>query len=186
MGRAAHMAAASKGGARYDDSMTPEQRSDISNAIFLCANCADIIDDNLGKDYPIDVLRNWKTEHEKWVRDNLNRTVNGESTTINVTTHNQTGGIAAGIVNIGQQQRRGNPKLYSDLDKEFPDNAEKVQINHVAGSNEAFNLATEIRNYFIGRGFSVPEIGSEMRYPPIKGIELNIKRSPKTITVGYI
>lgn len=44
IGEAAHICAASPGGKRYDESMTPEERSDISNGIWLCRNCAAMID----------------------------------------------------------------------------------------------------------------------------------------------
>ena len=74
IGRAAHITAASEGGPRYDASLTPEQRKGISNAIFLCASCADMVDDNGGADYRADVLRTWKGGHESWVRNNLNKT----------------------------------------------------------------------------------------------------------------
>lgn len=44
-GRAAHITAAAPGGPRYDETLTREQRRSISNAIWLCANHADEIDD---------------------------------------------------------------------------------------------------------------------------------------------
>jgi hypothetical protein len=72
-GRAAHITAASPGGARYDSSLTKEQRSSAENGIFLCAVCADKIDKNQGIDFPVGLLRRWKTEHEGWVAENLNK-----------------------------------------------------------------------------------------------------------------
>jgi len=64
-GKATHIhgAAPGPGSRRYLESMTPEERSDISNAIWLCAYHADLID----KDevtYTADVLRAMKREHE--------------------------------------------------------------------------------------------------------------------------
>ena len=53
--------------------MTEDQRKDISNGIFLCANCSILIDKNNGVDFSIDQLREWKRGHEKWVRENLNK-----------------------------------------------------------------------------------------------------------------
>ncbi len=73
IGKAAHIAAASEGGPRFDTSMSPEQRSAIENAIFLCSSCSDMIDRNGGADFPVALLRQWKEQHEKWVRANLNR-----------------------------------------------------------------------------------------------------------------
>ena len=32
-----------------------------------------MIDKNSGIDYSVDVLKRWKTDHETWVKSNLNR-----------------------------------------------------------------------------------------------------------------
>lgn len=65
IGKAAHIsgAAPGKGSRRYDHLMTPEQRSDISNAIWLCATHADLIDRDEAT-YTTSVLRAMKAEHE--------------------------------------------------------------------------------------------------------------------------
>jgi hypothetical protein len=47
--------------------MTPEQRSDITNAIWLCATHADLIDGD-EVTYPAEVLRAMKREHEENIR----------------------------------------------------------------------------------------------------------------------
>jgi 5-methylcytosine-specific restriction endonuclease McrA len=73
-GKAAHITAASPGGPRYDPSLSHEQRSSISNGVYLCANCADKIDKNRGLDFPLSLIMQWKQEHEAWVRENLNKT----------------------------------------------------------------------------------------------------------------
>jgi len=75
LGKAAHISAASPGGARYDRSLTSEDRGSIENGIFLCPACADKIDKNRGIDYPVDRLKKWKQDHEKWVRKNLNKSI---------------------------------------------------------------------------------------------------------------
>lgn len=46
LGVAAHLAGAAPGSARYDANMTSEQRSAIENGIWLCQNCAKLIDNN--------------------------------------------------------------------------------------------------------------------------------------------
>jgi len=74
-GIAAHVTAASKGGPRYDENKTPEQRSNISNGIFLCGNCSIAIDKNNGIDFSEQQLLDWKTEHENWIRENLNKSL---------------------------------------------------------------------------------------------------------------
>lgn len=51
VGRAAHDAAASKGGPRYDPDMTPAQVRAAANGAWLCANCAALVDTQSG-DFP--------------------------------------------------------------------------------------------------------------------------------------
>ena len=63
-GVAAHIHAASPSGARYDDQMTPEGRSDISNGIWLCQTHAKLIDDDEIA-YPASRLREWKETAEQ-------------------------------------------------------------------------------------------------------------------------
>lgn len=75
LGVGAHITAASPGGPRYDATLTPGQRSSIGNGIFLCQACAAMIDKNGGRDFGIELLRRWKSEHEDWVRANLNKSV---------------------------------------------------------------------------------------------------------------
>jgi hypothetical protein len=75
IGKVAHISAAASGGPRYDASITPEARMHISNAIFLCSSCADMIDKNAGTDFSVARLKQWKSQHEEWVRSNLNRRV---------------------------------------------------------------------------------------------------------------
>jgi hypothetical protein len=72
-GKIAHIRAAAKGGPRFDLTMSPEERKAIGNAIFLCSNCAAMIDSNQGNDFAADLLRNWKQTHETWVRDEYER-----------------------------------------------------------------------------------------------------------------
>jgi hypothetical protein len=73
IGEVAHIRAAAPDGPRFDPNMTSDQRKDAANAIYLCANCATMIDKNGGADYPAEVLHEWKEEHEDWVRAHLSR-----------------------------------------------------------------------------------------------------------------
>jgi hypothetical protein len=70
-GKAAHIhaAAAGPGARRYLASMTPEERSDISNAVWLCANHADLIDRD-EVTYTADELQAMKREHEATCTEN--------------------------------------------------------------------------------------------------------------------
>ncbi len=63
VGEAAHITAATKGGPRFDESMSREERKNIENGIWLCGKCATLIDKD-PKKFSIDVLREWKTDAE--------------------------------------------------------------------------------------------------------------------------
>jgi hypothetical protein len=63
IGVAAHICAAAPGGRRYAATMTPEERSHITNGIWLCPNHAALIDRDEVR-YTIDVLREMKRKHE--------------------------------------------------------------------------------------------------------------------------
>jgi hypothetical protein len=65
IGKAAHICGAARGpgSRRYDASMTPEERASIDNAIWLCADHADLIDRD-EVTYSVDALRTMKREHE--------------------------------------------------------------------------------------------------------------------------
>lgn len=64
IGIAAHICAAAPGGPRFDPSQTPKERTSITNAIWLCGNCASLIDKSSGRGYSIKQLRRWKSEAE--------------------------------------------------------------------------------------------------------------------------
>jgi hypothetical protein len=61
LGVASHITAASIGGPRYDASLTLEERRGAANGIWLCQNCAKLIDSDV-KRFPTETLRQWKKE----------------------------------------------------------------------------------------------------------------------------
>ena len=63
IGVAAHITAASPGGARYDASLSPVARSSVANGIWLCQNCAHLVDVD-ETSYPTELLQRWKAEAE--------------------------------------------------------------------------------------------------------------------------
>jgi hypothetical protein len=71
LGEAAHICAARQGRARYDETMTDEQRASFDNGIWLCASCHTMVDKNMGTDFPIEVLVSWKESHEAVIRSLL-------------------------------------------------------------------------------------------------------------------
>ena len=70
IGVAAHITAAAPGGKRYDPTLTTEERKGFDNGIWLCQNCAKLIDSDEAQ-YAIDVLSNWKIEAENRAKSNF-------------------------------------------------------------------------------------------------------------------
>lgn len=62
-GVAAHITAASPGGARYDDTLTPSERRSAPNGIWLCQTHAKLVDNDASA-YPVAMLLGWKIETE--------------------------------------------------------------------------------------------------------------------------
>ncbi|MCX6119886.1 MAG: hypothetical protein NT027_20315 [Proteobacteria bacterium] len=83
LGVVAHITAASVGGPRYDATITDDKRNSIENAILLCQTCSVLIDKNNGNDYSVELLREWKCKHEKWMQDNLGKKSQDSLTEVN-------------------------------------------------------------------------------------------------------
>jgi hypothetical protein len=73
LGVAAHLTAASEGGPRYDPSLTHEQRSSIENGIWLCQNCAKLVDTDTIK-FTVRLLHKWKADSEYEAEERLGKT----------------------------------------------------------------------------------------------------------------
>jgi len=71
LGEAAHIAGEQANAARYDASMTDEQRNHYCNLIYLCGDHHTQIDKQHAH-FPVDALHRLKTEHEAKVREGLN------------------------------------------------------------------------------------------------------------------
>lgn len=67
-GEAAHVRGAAPGGPRYDPQQTPEGRSGIQNAIWLCTGCSTAVDKDEAR-YPVEMLLAWKEKHEHWLKN---------------------------------------------------------------------------------------------------------------------
>lgn len=63
IGVAAHISAAAEGGPRYDATLTSDQRKSPDNGIWLCQNCAKLVDNDPAR-YSVEVLRAWKAGGE--------------------------------------------------------------------------------------------------------------------------
>jgi hypothetical protein len=73
LGVAAHITAASPGGPRYDTSLLSEQRSGHENGIWLCQNCAKLIDNDLAR-HTVEVLKKWRADAEGEAKRRVGKT----------------------------------------------------------------------------------------------------------------
>jgi hypothetical protein len=73
IGVAAHISAATRGGPRFDETMTTQQRSSIENGIWLCQNCAKLIDNDTLRFSSLH-LRKWKADAELEASERLGKT----------------------------------------------------------------------------------------------------------------
>lgn len=73
IGVAAHISAAAPGGPRYNPRLTPQERSAAANAIWLCQNCAKLIDTDVVR-FSEAVLLKWKRDAELEAKHKLGKT----------------------------------------------------------------------------------------------------------------
>ena len=73
VGVAAHITGAAAGGPRYSPSLSPEERRQHVNGIWLCQNCAKLVDNDVAR-FPEPVLREWKADAEHRASDAVGRT----------------------------------------------------------------------------------------------------------------
>jgi hypothetical protein len=59
IGVGAHITGAATGGPRFDETLSSDQRKSPDNGIWLCQNCAKLIDNDPNR-YTIDLLKTWK------------------------------------------------------------------------------------------------------------------------------
>lgn len=63
----AHIIGRSRQGPRGDEDLDATQRDEYKNIILLCPNCHTLVDKNPHQ-FPTEMLRHWKTEHDRKVR----------------------------------------------------------------------------------------------------------------------
>jgi len=72
VGVAAHITAASQNGPRFDPLLSPEERAAAANGIWLCQNCAKLIDSDIAQ-FTIEVRQRWKIDREAEARRQIGR-----------------------------------------------------------------------------------------------------------------
>lgn len=70
IGVAAHISAASPKGPRYNKTLTTEERSSVENGIWLCQNCAKLVDNDTSK-YTTELLYSWKESAERFAANQI-------------------------------------------------------------------------------------------------------------------
>jgi len=73
IGEVCHIKANSKGGPRFDPTLSETEKNSYRNLILLCCNHHKVIDDPESGEttYPVEALAKMKSDHEKWVVDQL-------------------------------------------------------------------------------------------------------------------
>lgn len=79
IGVAAHITAASEGAARYDETLTREQRRSPDNGIWLCADHAKEIDDDEER-FTVELLHAWKKHAKDLARREVGRPIVADTT----------------------------------------------------------------------------------------------------------
>src|ERR1041385_2986830 len=67
VGVAAHITAASPNAPRFDRLLTNEERASAANGIWLCQNCAKLIDSDAPQ-FTIEIIQRWKVDREAEAR----------------------------------------------------------------------------------------------------------------------
>ena len=104
-----------------------------------------------------------------------------------ITSHNQSGGITAGIVNFSPPERHLDDAICADLLKLVPKHR-LVKVDSPLGDGEAFNFAAEIWDFLTVGGYRMDqEHVQTIKIPPTPaGIGLDIESDPDiaSISVG--
>jgi len=113
---------------------------------------------------------------------------NNQQKYINITSHNQQGGITANEVSISTPPpRHVNDEFIKNLKQRLPGKNETIKIYAIANHPEAFHFASEIRDLLINMGYGDVSFSSLVTPAPYVG---NVVESRKgggiNITIGPI
>ena len=145
LGQAAHIRGARPKAARFDASMTDDERSAADNGIWLCNVCARRIDLDPAK-FPTDLLVQWRSEHEAWVAKGCPRETPAarEITVVD-------GGVGGVIVNQG-------PGTGVLVDAPAGQIGEKIRVEGRGTGEIVTNTGTGIGKVVRSRGATASEV----------------------------
>ncbi len=86
----------------------------------------------------------------------------------NVNSHNQSGGITAGIVNLGLQPRKLDNTSAAQLTQNLSKH-KKIKITSVMGDQEAFNFGHQILSYLKENGYEAEGVNQAIYSQPVVG-----------------
>lgn len=103
---------------------------------------------------------------------------------INVTSYNQSGGITAYNVNIGQQDRKLTQQLANQITKYIIENdVNNIKITSVMGDQEAFQFASVIKTFLVDQGYSVNGVNQAVYLKPVHGQIIEPGKDPKSVNI---
>jgi hypothetical protein len=87
----------------------------------------------------------------------------------NVNSYSQQGGITAGQVNIGKQERHFTEQTKQALTQHLPDKKDVIDLTTVRGDQEAFQFASEIKQFLESENYNVNGVNQADFSNPVKG-----------------
>jgi len=142
IGVAAHIYAASVGGPRYSLEMKSEDRKSITNGIWLCQNCAKLIDSDIVK-YSSRELSSWKLIAEK------------ESLSVISNEHNYHNNIS-----LFENRIKINEKLYNELSEANSLINELIHLKDVSRKEKndiAYYIGLQVAQFTQDNGFYIQD-----------------------------
>lgn len=104
---------------------------------------------------------------------------------VNVTSHNQSGGITANQVNIGSVPRNLDINIKRQLLSFLNSKDEKIDINSVLGDAESFQFANQINDFLKSQGFKkVDGVSQSVFTKPVVGQFIDRNSSRVKILIG--
>lgn len=114
--------------------------------------------------------------------------MNEDKNIFNVSSDNQSGGITAGIVNIGQEQRilslHHKEWLLGEISKLLQEKSRKVNVGIINGADgETMHLYSEVKQFILDSSIEIVD-GMTTFHPsnPIYDLKINIQ-DPETIAI---
>lgn len=136
-GIAAHICANSENGPRFSKTMKPDEIRSIDNGIWLCSDCSILIDREPSR-FSVELLKQWKSEHENFVRKNHGKKLPNESDAINTLTQALTGNPS-----FPTSTAIRNTHLATEQHLEQMDNRFKIESSYLNGATHYLIHAKE-------------------------------------------